>query len=133
MSDAIPAQHPAVVLRSHYVHLRMLLAITMIALVGLTVAVVILATNDTGGNTAPVASQPASIGYQGGPSQGTPGAVSSAFRSYSAPSSASQEAGPTPGSADAVSSAFRNWPSVSQEAGPTPGTADAVSSAFAGR
>src|SRR5919198_896223 len=106
MSDAVPAQHPAVVLRSHYVHLRMLLAIAMIALVGLTVAVVILATNDTGGNTAPVASQPASIGYQGGPNQGTPGAVSSAFR---------------------------NSPSVSQEAGPTPGSADAVSSAFAGR
>ena len=31
MGKAIPAQHPAVVLRSHYRHLRALLAIAMIA------------------------------------------------------------------------------------------------------
>jgi hypothetical protein len=46
MSHTITPQHPAVVLRSHYVHLRSLLAIAMIAVVGLTVAVVILATNN---------------------------------------------------------------------------------------
>ena len=46
MGQAIPTQHPAVVLRSHYTHLRILLAITMIAVIGLTVAVVILAGND---------------------------------------------------------------------------------------
>jgi hypothetical protein len=44
--QAIPRQHPAVVLRSHYNHLRALLAVAMIAVVGLTVAVVILA-NDS--------------------------------------------------------------------------------------
>jgi hypothetical protein len=46
MGKAIPTQHPAVVLRSHYKHLRALLAVAMIAVVGLTAAVVILA-NDS--------------------------------------------------------------------------------------
>ena len=46
MGQAIPTQHPAVVLRSHYTHLRILLAIAMIAVIGLTVALVILAGND---------------------------------------------------------------------------------------
>ena len=46
MGQAIPSQHPAVVLRSHYMHLRALLVIAMIAVIGLSVAVVILATTD---------------------------------------------------------------------------------------
>jgi hypothetical protein len=46
MSQPLPTQHPAVVLRSHYRHLRALLAIAMIAVVGLTGAVVVLATDD---------------------------------------------------------------------------------------
>ena len=43
MSQAISRQHPAVVLRSHYAQLRNLLAVAMIAIVGLSGAVVILA------------------------------------------------------------------------------------------
>jgi hypothetical protein len=43
MSNAVQAQHPAVVLRSSYKHLRALLAIAAIAIAGLTVAVVVLA------------------------------------------------------------------------------------------
>jgi hypothetical protein len=55
MGQAIPSRHPAVVLRSHYTHLRVLLAIATIAVVGLTVAVVILAsTNSAGGSSAAV-------------------------------------------------------------------------------
>ena len=46
MGQAIPTQHPAVVLRSHYRQLRALLAIAMIAVVGLTAAVVILAEDE---------------------------------------------------------------------------------------
>ena len=46
MAQAIPTQHPAVVLRSHYNHLRALLAVAIMAIGGLTAAVVILATND---------------------------------------------------------------------------------------
>jgi hypothetical protein len=52
MGQAIPTQHPAVVLRSHYNHLRALLAAALIALVGLTVAVVILATDNDAASTS---------------------------------------------------------------------------------
>ena len=58
MAPSVPSQHPAVVLRSHYRHLRALLAIAMIALIGLTVAVVILATDD--GVSSPRSASPVS-------------------------------------------------------------------------
>ena len=49
----VSTQHPAVVLRSHYVHLRALLAIAAIVVVCLSVAVVALATDDgTSGGSA---------------------------------------------------------------------------------
>jgi hypothetical protein len=61
MSQTVPTQHPAVVLRSHYRQLRALLAIAMIAVVGLTLAVVILATDDgvSGARSATPVSAPA--------------------------------------------------------------------------
>jgi hypothetical protein len=46
MAQAIPRQQPAVVLRSHVNHLRAALAVATVALVGLTAAVAILATED---------------------------------------------------------------------------------------
>ena len=46
MSTTLQAQHPAVVLRSSYQLVRALLAIATIAIVGLTVAVVVLAINN---------------------------------------------------------------------------------------
>ena len=52
MSNTVQAQHPAVILRSSYQHLRALLAIAVIAIVGLTVAVVVLALNNSGTTTA---------------------------------------------------------------------------------
>jgi hypothetical protein len=78
MGKAIPTQHPAVVLRSHYQQLRALLAILMIAVVGLTVTVVILASdNDSvsvGGETS-VAPIPR-INYGGfNPATGRPDAA----------------------------------------------------------
>jgi hypothetical protein len=45
-TTTVPNQHPAVVLRSHYRALKALLAIAMIAVAGLTTAVVILAIDD---------------------------------------------------------------------------------------
>ena len=77
MGQAIPTQHPAVVLRSHYNHLRALLAITMIAVAGLTAAVVILAADndvDTSAGSATQVSAPSPAGstrYDGGPEEGT--------------------------------------------------------------
>ncbi len=81
MAKAIPAQHPAVVLRSNYRQLRALLATAMIAIVGLTVAVVILATNDerdTGASPVAQVSAPGPAGssrYDGGPEEGSRGIV----------------------------------------------------------
>ena len=57
MSNTIQAQHPAVVLRSTYQHLRALLAIAAIAIVGLTVAVVVLATSHSAGTITNPAAQ----------------------------------------------------------------------------
>jgi hypothetical protein len=75
MGQAISKQHPAVVLRSHYNHVRALLAIAMIAVVGLTVAVVVVASDDSSGTPASVRSQgvatPGDIRYDGGPEEGT--------------------------------------------------------------
>jgi hypothetical protein len=81
MGKAIPAQHPAVVLRSHYKQLRALLATAMIAVVGLTAAVVILATNDERDTSAVSATQVSAPGptgstrYDGGPEEGSRGIV----------------------------------------------------------
>ena len=46
MGHAIPKQHPAVVLRSHFNLVRALLGIAMVALVGLVIALVVVANDD---------------------------------------------------------------------------------------
>src|SRR5918999_1613252 len=46
MGHAIPKQHPAVVLRSHYDLVRALLGVAMVALVGLVIALVVVANDD---------------------------------------------------------------------------------------
>ena len=81
MGKAIPTQHPAVVLRSHYMHLRALLAAAMIAVIGLTGAVVVLAIDDDRDTSTPTATHvtapnPAgSTRYDSGPEEGTRGAL----------------------------------------------------------
>jgi hypothetical protein len=81
MGKAIPSQHPAVVLRSHFKHVRALLAVAIIAVVGLTAAVVILATDEDGGTSTGSATQVSAPGassgvrYDGGPEEGTSGVV----------------------------------------------------------
>jgi hypothetical protein len=86
MSQQISPQHPSV-LRSHYMQLRALFATALIAVVGLTAAVVILATSDGGSATvsaapaqiapAPPASTdtvaPPGLRYDGGPDEGSRG------------------------------------------------------------
>lgn len=59
MSHQVAPQHPAVVLRSHYRQLRALLAIAMIAVVGLTATVVILATDEADKAASPAGAQSA--------------------------------------------------------------------------
>jgi hypothetical protein len=84
MSHTVPKQHPAVVLRSQFVHLRGMLAIAMFAVVAMAVAIVILASAGTSvpqSASAPHSSSaPAPNGatrYDGGPEEGTRGALAS--------------------------------------------------------
>ena len=70
MGKTIPRQHPAVVLRSHYNHLRALVAVALIALAGVTSALVVLAADhDDAGSSAPAGI----TRYDGGPEEGTRG------------------------------------------------------------
>lgn len=134
MGQAIPRQHPAVVLRSHYNHVRALLAVAMIALVGLTAAVVILATGhdrDTSARPAAQAnapSPPGSTRYDGGPEEGTRGALSSNAASSAVPG-VRYDGGPEEGTRGAVSSVARSSavPDVRYDGGPEEGTRAPVS------
>jgi hypothetical protein len=65
MGQAVPSQNPAVVLRSHFNQLRALLAVALIVVVGLTVAVVILANDENQGSTASSAAPIGHINYGG--------------------------------------------------------------------
>ncbi len=71
MGQAIPRQHPAVVLRSHYQQLKVLLAITLVALVGLGLTVAILATDDES-STGPAAAQSVNSLERSAPLPSTP-------------------------------------------------------------
>jgi len=73
MSQAIQHQHPAVVMRSQYEHVRALLAVALVAVLGLTVALVLVASTSGGSSTASVtrhASAPAQTAYYGGREEG---------------------------------------------------------------
>jgi hypothetical protein len=76
MSRTFSTQHPAVVLRSRYQQLRALLTVAMIAVVGLTVAVVVLATQDDrvqGASSASQAGAVPALRTDGGPEESTIG------------------------------------------------------------
>jgi hypothetical protein len=82
MGKAIPSQHPAVVLRSHFNLVRNLLAVAMVAVIGLSTAVVIVANDDEATSTsaaqsAPAVTQPQALPdgtrYDGGPEEGSRG------------------------------------------------------------
>jgi hypothetical protein len=91
MSQMIPNQHPAVVLRAQYNHVRALLAVAMIAVIGLTVALVLVAADNGSGTSgaaviSPAATLPGQTGttrYDGGREEGTSGASATAPRSPS--------------------------------------------------
>jgi|Tabmets5t2r1_1033131.scaffolds.fasta_scaffold00445_4 hypothetical protein len=93
MGHAIPKQHPAVVLRSHYNLVRALLGVAMIALVGLVIALVIVANDDNeSGSTSAVQAVPQSppvAPASPGPEVATPD------RSYSGPAPARKLDGST--------------------------------------
>ena len=71
-------------------HLRALLAVAMIAVIGLTVAVVILAINDNADTSAArlAITAPAPTGntrYDGGPEEGTRGTITPPGSNYNGP------------------------------------------------
>ena len=94
MGQPIPAQHPSVVLRSHFKLVRSLLILALAAMVALAAAVVILANDDnkvdTASKSTPAAqAQPQTqpgIRFDGGPDEGTRG-VPSYYESPNARSS----------------------------------------------
>jgi predicted metal-binding membrane protein len=78
MSQSVSDQHPAVVLRSHYNHMRALLAAVTVALVVLAITVAILAVDSNGGGSSTAGAQqvtsPAlSTGNASHPDEGTRG------------------------------------------------------------
>ncbi len=84
MDQAIPQQHPATVLRSRFRLVRALLVAAMVAVLALSVAVVILASEDSdvsGSAPAQAEALPApdrsapGVRYDGGPEEGNPGTV----------------------------------------------------------
>jgi type II secretory pathway pseudopilin PulG len=101
MGQPIPAQHPSVVLRSHFKLVRGILALAMVAVLALTAAVVILANDDVQVNpatkAAPALQQqvqtPAGTRFDGGPEEGTRGLASQA----SAPVTTRFDGGPEEG------------------------------------
>lgn len=77
MSQSVSDQHPAVVLRSHYNHMRALLAAATVALVVLAITVAILAVDSNSGgqssaaNTQQVVRPAASSTDPGHPNEAT--------------------------------------------------------------
>jgi hypothetical protein len=144
MGKAIPSQHPAVVLRSHFNFVRNLLAVAMIAVVGLSTAVVIVANDDDeiagttsarpvetinyGGfnpatgrpESAPLPQQaqalPPATRYDGGPEEGTRGMTQQ--RSVPAPGTR-YDGGPEEGSRGITSA---EPPATRYDGGPEEGT-----------
>jgi hypothetical protein len=126
MGKAIPQQHPAVVLRSHYAQVRNLLAVSMIALVGLSGAVVIIA-NDQDELSSTTAAKPAesanpvgSPRYFEGVQESTRGIVSS-----QAPGTR-YDGGPEEGTSGIVASPPA--PSTRYDGGPEEGTSGTFAS-----
>jgi hypothetical protein len=134
MGKAIPTQHPAVVLRSHFRHVRALLAIAMIAVVGLTVAVVILA-NDTDEVAETSTAKPIeSLNYGGfNPSTGRPESAPFPHRAVEPPRQVHSpgqryDGGPEEGTRGIVPA---QPPATRYDGGPEEGTRGAVGSSSA--
>jgi len=136
MGKAIPRQHPAVVLRSHYQQLRALLATAMIAVVGLTAAVVILATDDhrdmrAGSATQASAPGPAgSTRYDGGPEEGSRGGVPArqpGVRYDGGPEEGTAALSPRLAPATLDPNSIKSPPGVRYDGGPDEGTRGALS------
>ena len=95
MGQAIPRQHPAVVLRSQYKALVAMLCVSLVAIVALSTALVIVANDD---NETTIAAQPSAQAetlqpgtrFDGGPDEGTRGIQSQSYWESANPRSSYQ-------------------------------------------
>jgi hypothetical protein len=86
MGHAIPKQHPAVVLRSHFNLVRALLGVAMIGLVGMAIALVIVANDDNdAGPTSAVEAAPVTPQFPAYPTPSPEAVNPQAGRVYSGP------------------------------------------------
>jgi hypothetical protein len=96
MGQAVPGQHPAVVARSQFNLLRALLAAALIAVIGLTVAVVILASDEGRLSDTSSATPTGHINYGGfDPATGRPETAPQAKREAQAPAGSTRYVVPT--------------------------------------
>ena len=129
MGQPIPAQHPSVVLRSHFKLVRGLLAVAMVAVVALAAVVVILANDDnqvtTANKAAPaVQSQPQTqpgTRYDGGPDEGTRGL---SVQSQATPTTTRFDGGPEEGTRGAKPAAQPSYDASAYRSSYQPAPAD---------
>ena len=121
MGQAIPSQHPAVVSRAQFNKLRNLLAVALIAVIGLTVAVVILAGDDEIRDTSPAASL-GQLNYGGyNPAVGRPQSAPQPKREAPAPSTGSRnDGGATQGTRGPVKDYSKNSATGDYHSAPAP-------------
>jgi hypothetical protein len=123
MGQAIPTRQSTVVLRSHFNHLRALLAVALIAVAGLTVAVVILATDSDEVGSASSGQSIESINYGSGAVNPSTGYPSATIRPDSP--GTRYDGGPEEGSRGVVPATQSNVaPTTRYDGGPEEGTAD---------
>jgi hypothetical protein len=98
MGKAVASQHPSVVLRSHYRLVRALLAVAMIAVIGLSIAVVMLATDGDEVTDTNAARPTDAINYRGfNPATGRPESAPLPQRETQSPSTTRYDGGPEEG------------------------------------
>jgi hypothetical protein len=131
MGHAIPKQHPAVVLRSHYNLVRALLGVAMVALVGLVIALVIVANDDEPASTSAVQAVPVTPRVAPAPLPAYPTPAPEAVspgsdRSYSGPAPTRKLDGSTDTGRTAPAA-----PGTRYDGGPEEGTRGAITSPVA--
>ena len=132
MGKAIPTQHPAVVLRSHFLQLRALLAVALIAVVGLTATVVILSVDEGDKSASPAGAKSGLTAqekrwaeYNEAISSLTPEQLAAAFGTRSVAPDTRYDGGPEEGTRGVVAG---RQPGVRYDGGPEEGTRDVLSS-----
>ena len=94
MGQTIPNKHPAVVLRSHFKLVRTLLAVAMIAVVGLSIALVIVANDQDRITSSSAVPSAESVRYGGfNPATGRPDLAPPPKREAQAPVTGSRSDG----------------------------------------